>query len=44
MNLVPYNDIKALEEAFESNPNIAAYLMEPIQGYGGINVPSKGYL
>mmetsp|Transcript_23890 Transcript_23890/g.20850 ORF Transcript_23890/g.20850 Transcript_23890/m.20850 type:complete len:257 (+) Transcript_23890:229-999(+) len=42
--LVKYNDIAALEEKFQSNPNIAAYYLEPIQGYGGINVPSKGYL
>lgn len=42
--LIAYNDVAALETEFQNNPNIAAYYLEPIQGYGGINVPDKGYL
>jgi len=39
---VPYGDVKALEAAI--TPNTAAFLMEPIQGEGGIVVPPEGYL
>lgn len=39
---VPYADIKALEEAI--TPNTAAFLVEPIQGEGGIIIPKEGYL
>lgn len=42
MTLIPYNDVKALEAAI--NGNTAAFLIEPIQGEGGIIVPSAGYL
>ncbi|GAB4107573.1 ornithine--oxo-acid transaminase [Echinicola sediminis] len=41
---IPYNDTKALEEALESNKNIAAFLVEPIQGEAGVFVPKEGYL
>lgn len=41
-DFVPYNDIDALEKAL--NPNVAAVLLEPIQGEGGIRVPEKKYL
>ena len=40
--LVEYGDIKALEAAI--NENTAAFLVEPIQGEGGIVVPPRGYL
>lgn len=33
---VPYNDIHAAEQAFASNPNIVAVLVEPVQGEGGV--------
>ncbi len=33
---VPYNDINAAEQAFASNPNIVAVLVEPVQGEGGV--------
>lgn len=33
---VPYNDIAAAEQAFASNPNIVAVLVEPVQGEGGV--------
>jgi len=42
INLVPYGDIKALEEAI--TPNTAAFLVEPIQGEAGIIIPPAGYL
>ena len=42
---VPYNDIAALEEIFKNDaPNIAAFLVEPIQGEAGVFVPDEGYL
>jgi ornithine--oxo-acid transaminase len=41
---VPYNDIDALEEKLNSSKNIAAFLVEPIQGEAGVFVPSEGYL
>jgi len=40
---IPYNDIPALAKALE-NPNIAGFLVEPIQGEAGVFVPDAGYL
>ncbi len=40
---VPYNDIPALEKALE-DPNVAGFLVEPIQGEAGVFVPDEGYL
>ena len=40
---VPYNDLAALQEALQS-PDIAGFLVEPIQGEAGVNVPDEGYL
>lgn len=41
---IPYDDIEALENALQSTPNIAGFLVEPIQGEAGVYVPSDGYL
>lgn len=42
--IVPYNDLKALEEAFQREPNIAGFMFEPIQGEAGVVVPHDGYI
>uniref|UniRef100_A0A8C7YX61 Ornithine aminotransferase n=1 Tax=Oryzias sinensis TaxID=183150 RepID=A0A8C7YX61_9TELE len=41
--LVPYNDIPALEKALQDK-NVAAFMVEPIQGEAGVVVPDPGYL
>lgn len=40
---IPYNDLPALEEALKDK-NVAGFLVEPIQGEAGVNVPDDGYL
>ncbi len=40
---IPYNDVAALEEALK-DPNIAGFMVEPIQGEAGVFVPDEGYL
>ena len=41
--IIPYNDLLALEQAL-ANPNVAAFLVEPIQGEAGVNMPSDDYM
>ncbi len=41
--LIPYNDTIALEKALQDK-NVAAFMVEPIQGEAGVVVPDEGYL
>ena len=41
---IEYDNLIALEEALKSNPNVAGFLVEPIQGEAGVYVPSVDYL
>ena len=41
---ITYNDLLALESALKANPNIAGFIVEPIQGEAGVVVPDEGYL
>ena len=41
--VIPYNDLPALAEALKDK-NFAGFLVEPIQGEAGVNLPNEGYL
>jgi ornithine--oxo-acid transaminase len=41
--IIPYNDVNALENALK-DPDVAGFLVEPIQGEAGVYVPDPGYL
>lgn len=41
---IPYDDLEALENVLNTHKNIAAFLVEPIQGEAGVYVPQDGYL
>ncbi len=41
--VIPYNNLEALEVALQ-DPNVAGFLVEPIQGEAGVVVPDEGYL
>src|SRR5512136_3461797 len=41
--IIPYNDIPAMENALK-DPDVAGFLVEPIQGEAGVYVPDDGYL
>lgn len=40
---IPYNDLNALEEAFQDK-NVAGFLVEPIQAEAGVYIPEDGFL
>ena len=42
-SLIPYNDLEALEAEL-TDPNVCAFMVEPIQGEAGVVVPDQGYL
>lgn len=42
IKIIPYGDVEALKEAI--NENTAGFLLEPIQGEAGVNVPPEGFL
>ncbi|MBN31604.1 MAG: ornithine--oxo-acid transaminase [Crocinitomicaceae bacterium] len=42
-SLIPYNDLGALEKELQ-DPNVCAFMVEPIQGEAGVIVPDEGYL
>ncbi|KAH8370520.1 hypothetical protein KR093_003849 [Drosophila rubida] len=41
--LIEYNNVVALEQALQ-DPNVCAFMVEPIQGEAGVVVPDEGYL
>ena len=41
--IIPYNDLSSLEESLK-DPNVAAFMVEPIQGEAGVVVPDEDYL
>jgi ornithine--oxo-acid transaminase len=41
--IIPYNDLQALGNALE-DPDVAGFLVEPIQGEAGVYVPDEGFL
>ena len=41
--LVPFNNLPALEKSFQ-DPNVAAFMVEPVQGEAGVVLPDDGYL
>jgi len=41
--IIPYNDLEALKHALQ-DPNVAGFMVEPIQGEAGVVVPDDGYL
>lgn len=44
IEIIPYNDVSALEAILKSNKNVAGFIVEPIQGEAGILVPDDNYL
>ena len=42
-DLIPYNNLEALEQKLK-DPNVCAFMVEPIQGEAGVVVPDEGYL
>jgi ornithine--oxo-acid transaminase len=44
IEVVPYNDLEALENALINDPYVAGFIVEPIQGEAGVYVPDDNYL
>ena len=42
--IISYNNIAELEKKLKEDPNVVGFLVEPIQGEGGVVVPDEGYL
>lgn len=42
--IIPYDDLNALEDLFKKDKDIAGFMIEPIQGEAGVVVPEEGYL
>lgn len=42
--VIPYNDLDALQKTVSEDPYIAGFLIEPIQGEAGVKLPSDDYL
>jgi ornithine--oxo-acid transaminase len=42
--IIPYDDLDALENTLKNDPDIAGFMVEPIQGEAGVVVPKEGYL
>ena len=42
--IISYNNTAELENKLKEDPNIVGFLVEPIQGEGGVVVPDEGYL
>lgn len=41
---IEYDNLQALEDTLKKHPNVAGFLVEPIQGEAGVYVPNEGYL
>ena len=41
---IPYNDLEALKAILETHPNIAGFLVEPIQGEAGVYTPDENFI
>ena len=41
--IIPYDDLKSLEKSLK-DPNVAGFMVEPIQGEAGVVVPDENYL
>lgn len=41
---IPYNDIEVLEKTLQNHPNVAGFLVEPIQGEAGVYTPDPDFI
>ena len=41
---IPYNDIETLEKTLQNHPNVAGFLVEPIQGEAGVYTPDPDFI